>query len=144
MHSQPSERLAVVGTVDPQTVANTERFTDVVDMSKWAEACFVALLGDMANETITFTVYESANADGSSGSAISGKQLALSAHASNNDNRQIQINLKAEELSEGKRYVRAGLITGNTTGGPAAVLALGLRPRFGPGSDDDLSSNSIL
>lgn len=144
MHSQPSERLAVVGTVDPQTVANTERFTDVVDMSKWAEACFLALLGDMANETITFTVYESANADGSSGSAISGKQLALSAHASNNDNRQIQINLKAEELSEGKRYVRAGLVTGNTTGGPAAVLALGLRPRFGPGSDDDLSSNSIL
>jgi len=34
MHSQPSERVAVVGTVDPQTVANSEKLTDAVDMQK--------------------------------------------------------------------------------------------------------------
>jgi len=144
MTSQPSERIAVVGTVDPQTVANVEKFTDVVDMSKWHEACFVALLGDMANETITFTVYESANSDGSSGSAITGKTTSLSASASANDNTQIQVNLKGEELGSGKRYVRAGLVTGNSTGGPAAVLALGLCPRYGPASDDDRSSNTVV
>lgn len=144
MKSQPSERICVAGTIDPQTVANSEVFTDVVDMLKFNEACFIALLGNMANETITFTIYESANADGSSGTAISGKTTALSASASANDNTQIQANLKAEEITPTKRYVRAGLVTGNSTGGPAAVLALGLNPKFGPASDDDLSTNTVV
>jgi hypothetical protein len=137
MTSQPSERIAVVGTVDPQTVANTEQLTDAVDMSKWHEAMFVLLLGNMAAETIDFKLMESDTAGGTY-TDISGKAITqLAAHATNNDNKQAVINLKAEELGTGKRYVKARVITGGATGGPAAVLALGVRPRFGPASDDD-------
>lgn len=68
----------------------------------------------------------------------------MSASASANGNTQIQVNLKAEEINSSKRYVRAGLITGDSTGGPAAVLALGLNPKFGPASDDDLSTNRVV
>lgn len=137
MSSQPSERAAVVGTIDPQTVNSTEKLTDAVDMSKWHEAMFICLLGDMAAETITFTVKES---DASGGTYAALKSAAtLAAHASNNDGKQVVINVKAEELSAGKRYLKGSLVTGGGTGGPACVVALGMNPRFGPGSDDDLA-----
>lgn len=139
MHSQPSERAAVVGTVDPQTVANVEKLTDAVDMQKWEEVMFVLLLGDMAAETIDFKLQESATSGGTY-TDISGKAATqLAAHASNNDNKQIVITLKAPELSAGMRYVKGRAITGNTTGGPACVVALGMKPRLGPASDDDLA-----
>ncbi len=35
---------------------------------------------------------------------------------------------------------RRGLVTGNTTGGPAAVIGLGVQPKHGPATDNDLSS----
>ena len=140
MQSQPSERVAVVGTVDPQTVANTEKLTDAVDMSKFEEAMFILLLGDMAAETIDFKLMES-DASGGTYTDISGKAITqLAAHATNNDNEQYIINLKASELGAGKRYVKGRVITGGATGGPACVVALGLAPRYGPASDDDLSS----
>lgn len=133
------EKLAVVGTVDPQTVANTEKFTDVIDMSKFHQVLGVAMLGDMAAETIDFKAYY-CDSDGNNASALkSATQLA--GHASNNDNKQIVIQVRADELGPlSKQYIKFGLVTGNTTGGPAAVVAIGLDGRFQPESDSDLSS----
>src|SRR4051812_26944337 len=91
------ERAVVVGTIDPQTVSNSELFTDVIDMSKWHEVMAIALLGNMANETVTFTGY-TCTSSGSSASAISGKSVALTASASANDNAQEIISVKSEEV----------------------------------------------
>src|SRR5688572_3095926 len=130
MPTQPSERAAVVGTIDPQTVANTEQLTDAVDMSKWHEVMFVFMLGNMAAETIDCEVRES-DASGGTYTTLSGKAATqLAAHASNNDNKQVVINVKSNELSTGKRYIKGRLITGGATGGPAACVALGMKPRF--------------
>jgi hypothetical protein len=46
-------------------------------------------------------------------------------------------NGKSEETSNG--YVKACMITGNSTGGPACCVVLG-SGRFLPSSDDDLTS----
>jgi hypothetical protein len=147
MHSQPSERAAVIGRVNPQTVANSEKFTDVIDVSKFAEVMAVALLGDMANETVTFTAYACDSA-GNNASAISGKAKTYSASATANDNVQCAINVKSEQVApasgQTNRYVKFGLVTGGATGGPAAVVVLGLRPHFGPASDDKLSSCTVV
>ena len=78
------EGLALVGTVDPATVANTEVFTDVVDMGALQQAIGVAMLGNMAAETIDFKAY-SCDSDGNNAAAITGKAATqLAAHASNN------------------------------------------------------------
>lgn len=135
----PSEQVAVVGTIDPQTVANTELFTDVVDMALWHNAMFVAMLGNMVAETIDFKLYTCAS---NGGSAVELKECTqLAAHASSNDSTQLVINLKSQDLlATEARYVKAGLVTGGATGGPAAVLALGITPRFGPASSNDLAT----
>lgn len=134
-----SQGLAVVGVLEPQTVANMAKLTSAIDMSKYSEVLFVFSLGDMASETIDCGVYES---DGSAGTytALSGKQATqLAAHASNNDNKQIVISVKAEELGSGKRYLKGRMITGGATGGVACCIAIG-RGKFQPTSDDKPSS----
>ena len=137
--SQPSERIAVVGTIDPQTVMNTELFTDVVDMKHFHECMGIALLGNMAAETIDFAVY-TCDSDGNNATEL--KDITqLAAHATNNDNKQVIINVKSQDLaSANKRYVKFGLVTGSNTGGPAAVVALGVSPRYAPGTDNDLNT----
>lgn len=138
LNAKAGERLAVVGTVDPQTVANSEKLTDVVDMSKFHQALFVAMLGDMASETIDFMV-QSCDSDGSNAATLRAA-TQRAAHASNNDGKQIVISVEGSDLdASGKRYCRGRLITGGATGGPAAVLAIGLDARYEPASDNDLA-----
>lgn len=140
-YGKAAENLTVIGTIDPQTVVNTELFSDVVDMSKFGQVFGIALLGNIAAETIDFKCYR-CDSDGSNAAALkSATQLA--AHATNNDNTQVVISVRAEELesaSAGARYVKFGLVTGGATGGPAAVLALGVDPRQGVAADLDLAS----
>ena len=135
-----SEGLAVVATIDPATIANTETFTDVVDIGANSQALAVALLGNMASETIDFKAY-SCDSDGTNAAAISGRAATqLAAHASNNDAKQLVINLRdGDLLASGKQHVKFGLVTGGATGGPASVVVLA-RPRQGLASAADLSS----
>jgi hypothetical protein len=139
MTSQPSERAAVVGTIDPANHNNSTPSSDVVDMSKFHEAVFILIAGAI-DSTIDFKLEESA--DGSSGwTDISGKAITQET-GGDDDNKQWVINLKSEEMAAGKRYVRATLTIGNGTTNIVGLVALGLCPRFGPASDDDLASVS--
>jgi hypothetical protein len=139
--SSLAESLAVVGVINPQTVANTQKVSGAIDVSKWDRLIFVFALGDMANETIDCGV-ETCDSDGTSNAVdITGKQATqLAANASNNDNKQIVIGVKSSDLiANGKRYVRATMVTGNATGGPACCVVLGVG-RYGPSTDSDLAS----
>jgi hypothetical protein len=137
MMSQPSERIAVVATIDPATYNDTEQLSDAVDMSKWHELMAVVLVGDMpASSTLDITLKE-ASTSGGSYAAIAGKsatQLGAS-----DDNKQVVINLKAEELGAGKQFVKLSCDPSahNTIFGG---VVLGVKPRYAPASDDDLSS----
>ncbi|MFO0929154.1 MAG: hypothetical protein U0736_19380 [Gemmataceae bacterium] len=132
MMSQPSERLTVCGVIDPQTANNTTKTTGNIDLSKFHEAAFVLLVGTI-DSTVDFKLQESA--DGSTGWAdISGK--GITQLTATDDNKQVLVNLKAEELSTGKRYVRGLATLGNGTSQALCAVALGVKPRFGPASDD--------
>lgn len=133
------EKLALLGTIDPQTVSNTELFTDVVDMSKFHQVLAIAMLGNMAAETIDFKAYTCA-ADGSA--AVQLKAVTqLPAHATDNDGKQVEIQVRADELGPlGKQYVKFGLVTGGATGGSASVAVIGVDGRYQPEADNDLSS----
>ncbi len=135
-----SERLALVATIDPATVTSTEVFTDVVDMGANAQALAIASLGNMASETIDFKCY-SCDSDGSNAAAISGLAATqLAAHASNNDNKQLIINVRdGALLASGKQHVKFGLVTGGATGGVCCVNVVAL-PRQGLASAADLAS----
>lgn len=134
------EGMPLVATIDPQTVANSAKTSDVIDMSKYERAMAVFALGDMAAETIDCAIYTCDSA-GSNGAAFkSASQLA--AHASNNDNKQIVIEVDGDDLAEGgtnaNRYIMARMVTGGSTGGAACCLVFA-QPKQKTG-DDDLAS----
>lgn len=133
------EKIALVSVIDPGTVNSTPKHSTPVDMSKFHQVVFALALGDMAAETIDFLV-QTCDSDGSNAATLkSATQLA--AHASNNDNKQLLISVRAEELLEsGKTHVRARAVTGNTTGGAACLMGFAVDARSEPASDNDLAS----
>ena len=136
-----AEGLAVAGIIAPATTANTARGSGAIDLSRWDQLLFVFQTGDMASETIDCGV-QSVDSDGTSNAAdISGKQATqLAANATNNDSKQVVIAVKSTDLiASGKRYVRARMITGGATGGPAACVVLGVA-KYGPSDASDVSS----
>lgn len=141
MQGKLSEVLAVVATIDPVgTLNSTEVFTDVVDMGANQQALAVLLLGNVAADTIDFKAY-SCDSDGNNAAAISGRAATtLAAHATNNDNKQLVINLRDTDLlASGKQHAKFGVATGSTASsvGGAIVVA---QPRQGLASANDLAS----
>lgn len=135
----PSQAVAVLGTVDPQTITTVELFTDVLDMSKFEEAMGILLTGDLASSTVDFAVY-TCDSDGSN--AVELHDIAqASASASANDNKQWVINVRAEQIvtASTKRYIKFGVVLSGS-GGPAAVVALGFHARHKPANRHNLSS----
>lgn len=134
------EILAVIATSDPQTHANVEKFTDVIDMSKYDQVMGIALTGDMASETIDFRVVK-CDSDGNNPVALKAA-TQLAANASANDNSQSIIIVRASDLNavnEASRYIKFGLFTGGATGGPAAIAVIGI-PNYGTAASNDLST----
>lgn len=140
LNAKLRELLPLVGVLSPATTANSERFSTVVDMGANIQAIAVVALGDMASETIDAKLY-ACDSDGSNAVALtSNSATQLAAHASNNDNKQILINIRSDDLlSSGKRYVKLGVVTGGATGGPVAAFILA-QPRSGNAATVDLSS----
>lgn len=136
-----SEVGAVLSTIDPQTVNSTPVVGDYIDMSKYEQVLFIFMLGNMASETIDCRVQEATDSSGTGAQAMK-SATQLSAHASNNDNKQIVIQVRNEDLDsdDSYRYVAPRMVTGDTSGGPAACVAIGFGARSEPAVDNDLSS----
>jgi len=137
-----SERAAIIGTIDPQTLANSEVFSDVIDMSKFDEIMGIALTGDM-NASTGSLVFRCVTCDVDGNNAAAFKTAdTLAAAANASDNKQVVIEVRPEDLAEGganaNRYVKFGVVSGST-GGPVAAVILG-KAKYGPSSDSDLSS----
>lgn len=139
MQSQPSERAAVLATLDPADYNNTTANTGYVDVSKFHELLFVVHLGAV-DSTVDFKLREARDSGGTGEQDISGK--AITQFTGSDDAKLAVINLKSEELTAQPnpyRYVRGRLTVGNGTNNFVSVLAFGTVPRFGPASDDKLS-----
>lgn len=138
--SKLSENLAIVATLDPVIVVNSEVFTGVVDMGAMQQALAILAIGNVAAETIDFKAY-SCDSNGANAVAITGRTATqLAAHATNNDGQQILINVRDTDLlASGKQHVKFGVVTGGAAGGPMGITVLG-KPRQGQGSANDLAS----
>jgi hypothetical protein len=133
---RPSEVFAVVATVDPQTIANSEKVSDWVDVGAFESLAFILLTGDMASETVDFKL-EQAQDTSATGKKDLVTATQLAASATTSDNSQLILQCRAEDvdLAGGFRYVRARAITGGATGGSGCVVGLGFNARYGVGTD---------
>lgn len=125
------EKLAIGAVMSPQTVNSTPGVTGAIDMSVHRQATFVFTTADMANETLDVKVEQSADSGFTTPSDLRAA-TQRPASASANDNIQIVVAIRAEELAEGQRYVRGHAVTGGATGGLMSIVGLGHDSRHGP------------
>jgi hypothetical protein len=134
-----SERLAVVAAIDPDAYAAGTFLSDNVDMADFNEVIFIVQLGiGVTTGSFNFRVTEDTIAGTGTGAQnITGK--AITALTTGDNDNQAIVHVRADDLSQGYRYVM-GRLQLVTAGADAAVVAVAGAPRFHPASDYDLAS----
>jgi hypothetical protein len=139
MSSRIYERSAVLATIDPASVAVGTAAPDEVDMSNFRRALFVVMTGAMgAGGSVNFKL-QAATAAGGAFADVPGKAIAALLQTAGKSNTQSLVEIRADELAEGQRFVR-GLTTVAGAACQLAVLALGGDPRSAPADHLDLAS----
>lgn len=136
-----SERLAVVATVDPDAYGTGGQNCDVIDMKLHQRVIFIVMLGDFVSTgKADFAVYGDTASNGSFATLITGKSITQLTQAGTDDNKQVVVEVTAEEVAaQGFRYIR-GTLTLTVAGADAGVVALAGDDRYQPASDNDLAS----
>lgn len=139
----PSEKAAIVATIDPDVLTAAAHSSDYVDMSEFESLMCVVMAGTLGSSaTFDCKLQQATDGSGTGLKDITGKSITQLTQASPDDSdKQAIINLRGEELdvSNGFRYVKAVLTVATASCDGGAVL-IGFGPRNGPASDDDLAS----
>jgi hypothetical protein len=121
------EYLAIVATIDPDAYASGTQLSDAIDMQDHSQVMFVVELGTIASSaaTVNFYVMECATSGGTY-TRLSGKNMTALTGSANNDE-QIVINVRSDELTSGMRYLKGSLRISAVT--DAGMIAIG-QPRY--------------
>lgn len=141
-NSLPSERAAIGGVIDPDANGAGALTTDYVNMGEYKSAMGIVLVGTLGTSgTIDAKLVQATDSAGTGSKDITGKAITQLTDAGSDDDKQAIINVRAEELDvdNGFDHVALTLTTAAATSDSAA-LVLGLDPRNGPASDNDLAS----
>lgn len=142
VNSLPSEKVAIGGVIDPDANAAGALTSDYISMSKFESAMAIIMAGTLgASGTLDAKLVQATDSAGTSSKDITGKSITQLTQAGSDDDKQAIINVRAEELdvANGFDYVAITLTTATATSDSAAIL-LGLNPKHGPASDNDLAS----
>lgn len=136
-----SERVAVIGTIDPDAYTAAAYNTDVIDMQKFERVLFLVLAGDLGSSaTLDFVVKGDAAAGGSFTETVTGKVITQFTQAGTDSDKQAIVEVTAAEArAQGFRYLRGTLTIGTATS-DAGVVVLGFDPRFNPASRYNLAT----
>lgn len=133
-----SEKFALVGTIDPQTITTAEVFSDVIDMSKYHRVMAVFMGGNMAADGSM--ICRAATCDSGGTNAASLK--TASTVTAGTDNSQVIIEVDEMDLAEGgsnkDQYIKFGMVSAGS-GGPVAVAIFG-ELKQGVAKDYDLAT----
>lgn len=117
-----TEEYALVATIDPQTLDNASATSDWVDMSMYNRAVFAVCVG--ATDTTVDAKLQSATAsDGTGAADMTGK--AVTQLTATDDNKQVVLEIRAEEMPADTSYCAVVVTAGDGTSG-ALVCAVGM------------------
>jgi len=137
--TKPSEKVAVLAKIDPASVDNTEAYSEYVDMAKWEQAMAIIMVGTFAATATVDGRLLQAQDDQGTGEKIVGSAITQLTDA--DDNKQIVLNLNAQQLDRANGFTHIRLEIDVTTAACiVAGVVLGLEPKFSPASDYDAAT----
>lgn len=138
----PSERVAVLGVIDPDANAAGALTTAYADLTQFGSAMAIIMAGTLGTSaTLDAKLVQATSAAGAGSKDISGKAITQLTQAGSDSDKQAIINVRAEDLdlANGFTHVAITMTTATATSDSGALL-LGLDPRSAPASDNDLAS----
>lgn len=143
LNAQASEVAAVVGSIDPDAYTAATYTSDWVDASTFQQFMAIIEAGALgASATLDAKIQQATDSSGTSAKDVTGKSITQLTQASPDDSdKQAIINLRPEELDLDNSFTHFAVsMTIATATSDASALILGLNPRQGLASDNDLSS----
>jgi len=133
------EDIKVAASLVPAVRTSTTSSETVVDTLGFDNVCWVVAVGDLdlasEDETYTCAVYESANSDGSSATAITSASVTMTA-----DNTVKKIQVSGLGAGSRKRYqFMRFTLAGTTPSMPGVALAVLGKAHFAPAQAPDAS-----
>jgi hypothetical protein len=106
-----TQRLALANGIPPQTLNNARVFTDGVDMLKSHRALFIVTVGTVTAGSISCWLQESADnsswtSNDTAGSFSNSGGANVSQTGITTSNQVVTFEVRADQLTTGKRYVR--------------------------------------
>lgn len=142
-NTKPSDFICVAGAIDPQSnAAAATKTSDYVDMAQFNSMLAVLNVGAITSTgKVDAKLVQAKDSSGTDKKDISGKAITQLTEAGTDSNKQIEINLFAEELdtANGFRYV-ALEVTNTTAAALVSAVILGAAGRYDPASDSNVSS----
>lgn len=138
----PSDRVAICGVVDPDANAAAAYTTDWLDMTEFQQAMAICLAGALGTSaTVDFKVQQATDSSGTGAKNITGKSATQLTDAGSDSDKQVIINVNADDLDIAGGFTHvAAVMTVAVATSDCAALILGLDPRHGPASANDLAS----
>ena len=144
MTALPSEKMAIIATIDPDaytsaTAAYTSDWANTEYFHEYLAAIHVGTIG--TSGTVDAAVVQATSATGAGSKAITGKSITQLTQAGTDSDKQALINVRTDELdvAGGFSFIAVTLTVGTASADAGAVL-WGVQPRFGPANDNDLAS----
>jgi hypothetical protein len=142
MATKPSERVAVLGTIDPDVSTAAAYTSDYGDASKFEQLMAIVFAGTLGSSaTLDAKLVQATSSAGANVKDITGKAITQLTEAGTDSDKQAILQVRADELdvAGGFSFVAVVVTVGTATSDAGAVL-LGLNPTYGPASDYDLAS----
>lgn len=139
---KPSEKAAIVATIDPASMTANTYVSDYVDMADFEQVMAILLLGAITtNGTVDAKLVQATDSSGTGVKDISGAAVTQLTKAGSDDNKQVILQTRGDllDVEGGFRYVALSVTTATAASLGAAVV-LGFNPTYGPAYANDLAS----
>jgi hypothetical protein len=141
-----SDRAAILGTLDPASVAASTVLTAYVPVAKFHTIVAILQTGVLgAAATVDAKLRQAQDAAGTGVKDITGKSITQLVKASH-DNKQVVIECKADDLDTANAFTHVALsVTVGTAASLLSAVLMGANARYLPASDfDDADVTQIV
>lgn len=141
-HVHAADNAAVLAVIDPDAYGASTEVSDWVDASQFHQILAIVMAGTLGSSaTLDAKLRQATSAAGAGAKDITGAAITQLTQAGTDADKQaiMSLDVDALDIAGGFRYVALSMTIGTATS-DAAGLIIGLAPRVGPASDNDLAS----
>ena len=144
MNPLPSEKVAILGTIDPDVTVASTVVSDYGSMADFESIMFVLTVGTLgASATIDAVVQQATDSGGTGAKNLTTSKAITQMTQAGTDqsDTQVVINVRAEDLDMANSFDHVAIsVTVGTATSDIGAVVLGLNPRYAPASDNDITS----